>query len=92
MLHPIVVRFLAVHPDHQGKGLASKLLKAGLEDADRAQAQTYIEASPAGLPVYLKYGWKIIDEMTVDMTPYGGHGIESQPFLMREPGAPKTDS
>ena len=64
----------------------------GLKEADEAGAQTYIEASPAGLPLYLKYGWKIVDEMVIDMRPYGGNGIEHNPFLMREPGATNKSS
>ena len=86
------MHILAVLPEHQGKGLSGRLLRPGLEEADKAGAQTYIEASPAGLPVYLKYGWKIVDEMVIDMRPYGGHGVEHQPFLMREPGALKATS
>ena len=85
----VVLHILAVHPDHQGKGLGSALIKPGLEEADRVGAQTYIEASPAGLAVYLKYGWKTVDEMVVDMRPYGGQGVEHHPFLMREAYAPK---
>ena len=89
-LSSTVMHILAVHPDHQGKGLGGRLLQLGLEEADKARAQTYIEASPAGLPVYLKYGWKAVDEMVIDMRPYGGHGVEHQPFLMREPGVAKV--
>lgn len=28
-----------------------------------------------------------MDEMVIDMRPYGGEGIERNPYLMREPGA-----
>lgn len=63
------------------------LLQPGLEAADAAGAKTYVEASPAGFPLYLKHGWEQVDEMVVDMRPYGGDGIEHQPLLIREPGA-----
>lgn len=63
------------------------LIRPGLEAADKAGAQTYIEASPFGLPLYLRHGWEQVDEMVIDTRPYGGHGVEHQPFLMREPGA-----
>ncbi len=79
------MHILAVLPGYQGTGLGGKVLRAGLEDADRAGAQTYIEASPAGLPVYLKYGWKSVDGLMIDTQPYGGHGVEHVPFMMREP-------
>lgn len=63
------------------------LIRPGLEAADKAGAQTYIEASHAGLPLYLKHGWEPVDEMVIDMRPHGGHGIEHEVFLMRAPGA-----
>ena len=82
-----VLHILAVHPSYHRLGLGTKLILPGLVDADRAGAQTYVEASPAGLPLYLRHGWEQVDEMVLDMRPYGGDGMEHQPFLMREPGA-----
>ena len=65
------------------------LIRQSLEDADKAGAQTYIEASPDGLPLYLKYGWEPVDRMVIDMGKYGaGTGDEVMPFLMREANAP----
>ena len=64
------------------------LIRPGLAAADKDGAQTFIEASPAGLPLYLRHGWEPVDEMTIDMRPHGGTGIEVMPLLMREPNAP----
>ena len=64
------------------------LIKPGLEAADKAGAKTYIEASPSGLPLYMKHGWEPVDEMVIDMRPHGGHQIEHQKLLIREPNAP----
>ena len=83
----IVLQMLAVHPDHQKKGLGSKLIHLALEEADKVGASAYVEASPAGLPVYLKYGWKPVEEKLLDLRPYGCDGIEHHLFLMREAGA-----
>ncbi len=83
-----VLHILAVDPSYQRQGLGSLLIRPGLEAADKAGAQTYIEASPSGLPLYLKHGWEPVDEMVIDMRQYGGHQVEHQKFLMREPNAP----
>jgi GNAT superfamily N-acetyltransferase len=52
---------LGVHPSHQGRGLASKLLKWGLTRADAEGVETYLSASPEGKPMYEKYGFRSLD-------------------------------
>ncbi|CAD6589779.1 MAG: hypothetical protein ASARMPREDX12_004027 [Alectoria sarmentosa] len=74
LTYPPVLHILAVDPFYQRLGLGSMLIRPGLADADRAGAQTYIEASPDGLPLYLKHGWAPVDEMVLDM---GKHGAGS---------------
>jgi GNAT superfamily N-acetyltransferase len=49
---------LGVHPSHQGRGLASKLLKWGLARADEDGLEVYLSSSPEGRPVYERYGFK----------------------------------
>lgn len=76
---------LAVRPEYQRKGLGSKLLEPVLEQVDKEQKSTYIEASKKGLGLYLKHGWKEIDELLVDQRPYGGTTVERTAMMMREP-------
>jgi Sortase and related acyltransferases len=52
---------LGVHPSQEGKGLGSKLLRWGLTRADAEGVEVYLSASPAGRPLYLKYGFREVD-------------------------------
>jgi len=64
------------------------LLAAGLAQADRDGARTYIEASAKGLPLYLKHGWVQVDEISIDGRKYGiSDGWICEPTLMRPPHA-----
>lgn len=84
----LVLLGLAVSPTHQRLGLGSLLIREGLAMADQAGAKTYLESSVVGVPLYLKHGFKQVDEILIDMRPYGGTGIESEKCMMREPGGP----
>lgn len=75
---------LAVHPDHQRKGLGSMLLEHVLAKVDKEGKNAYLEASAKGLGLYLKHGWKEIDEMLIDTKPYGGYAIEVEKIMFRD--------
>ncbi|KAF6241891.1 hypothetical protein HO173_000603 [Letharia columbiana] len=77
---------LAVSPSHQRLGLGSLLIRGGLAMADEVGGRVYLESSAVGMPLYLKHGFKPVDDILIDMRPYGGTGIASEKCMMREPG------
>lgn len=52
------LEILGVHPAYQGRGLASKLLKWGLQRADEEGVEVYLSSSPEGRPMYEKNGFQ----------------------------------
>lgn len=53
---------------------------------DNANRQSYLDASPLGINLYLKYGWRAVDEIRVDLGEYGIEGGEEVSLcLIREP-------
>lgn len=65
------LQMLATHPAHQGKGAGSILIRYGLDAAERAGAKAFLEATPAAVGVYERYGWKGLDEIVMDLGDYG---------------------
>ena len=80
-----VLDLLATLPAYQGRGFGSAILKWGIERADTSKSRIFLEATPEGVPLYLKYGWKQLEVMTMDYRPFGGDGSESFYLMMRDP-------
>ena len=80
-----VLRAVATLPEYQGKGCASMLLKSGLEKVDAEGAKVFLEATPQGLPLYTKLGWKAVDEFVFDIEKYVGKPwVQKTTCMMRE--------
>jgi ribosomal protein S18 acetylase RimI-like enzyme len=54
-----------VDPDFGGRGIASKLVKQGVEQAQRANLPAYTESTPAAVRVYAKQGFKELGRIEV---------------------------
>lgn len=83
----LVLHILATHPSYRRRGVGSLLLTHGLEVVDDANSQSYLDTSPLGLKLYLKYGWRAVDEIRVDLGKYGidQGGEEVSLCMIREP-------
>ncbi|GAA5872431.1 hypothetical protein JCM16303_004514 [Sporobolomyces ruberrimus] len=83
------------HPDYQGQGIATALLEEtiALADATAPPTPMYLEASPAGQPVYSKMGWVRIDGTETAMLRRGSPRNEgdSVTFELMLPAFRKSD-
>lgn len=60
---------IGVRPDAQGKGLASKLIRPFLEQADTQGAGTYTETmTPANVSLYEHYGFQVMERQDIPAT------------------------
>lgn len=87
---PTALEYMAVHPDNQGKGIATLLVKSGMEQARKLGLDIFILAFKPGFKLYARLGFRVERELVQDDSAYGGPGeyvvrymIYEQP---RDPG------
>ncbi|KAL2067434.1 hypothetical protein VTL71DRAFT_1859 [Oculimacula yallundae] len=80
-----IAHLLATSPQYQRLGLGSRLLRHVLDQADAENRKCYIEATKAGHPVYFKLGFRDVDELRLDMKPWGGDFVAVNRLMVREP-------
>lgn len=68
----ITVESLAVSPAFQGRGIGSALLQVAMDLADKQSIPLWLEATPAGHPLYLSRGWREVEAMDFDLTRWAG--------------------
>lgn len=61
---------LATNPKHHRRGAAKLLLQWGLDRADQAGWETYVEASPMGRGVYPRFQFKLIKTFSFGFLPF----------------------
>ncbi|KAI5302931.1 hypothetical protein KEM56_000212 [Ascosphaera pollenicola] len=67
-----VLALLAIDTEYQGLGLGTALLRRGAEIAESMNLPfIWLEATPAGHPVYKKLGFVNVDVCDFDWTPFG---------------------
>ena len=66
------LRYLAVHPEYQKKGIGRALVTAVVGKADELGIDVYIMAYEAGRLLYEQLGFREIERTTVYSSKYGG--------------------
>ena len=77
--------FCFVHPQYQRQGIASSLLELGTQEADRRKAKFWCTSTPQAVRTYEMSGWKVVETHDVDLGKYGGEGIYTRSWMVREP-------
>ncbi|KAH8711871.1 hypothetical protein GQ44DRAFT_731099 [Phaeosphaeriaceae sp. PMI808] len=76
---------LATHPEHQGRGAGSMLLKWGIKKADDEGLIAYLDATSKARPMYEKQGFEIAKVIEWDRVPWGGEGMDCHWSMVRQP-------
>ncbi|KAI1871502.1 uncharacterized protein JN550_004496 [Neoarthrinium moseri] len=76
--------YMAVHPENQGKGIATTLVESGMEQADMLGLDIFVLAFQAGRGVYKRLGFRIEQELVQDDSMYGGTGEYAVYFMIYE--------
>ncbi|KAK3046085.1 hypothetical protein LTR09_012400 [Extremus antarcticus] len=67
-----LLNILCVHRDFQRRGAGTLLVQWGLVHSERVGLPAYLEASPAGFPLYLKLGFHQIDVCVIKAGDWDG--------------------
>ncbi|KAL8791340.1 MAG: hypothetical protein Q9195_005959 [Heterodermia aff. obscurata] len=76
---------LVTHPSHRRRGAATLLLNWGLHLADLHHLPTYLESTPAALPLYQSHGFIPITPFPIPLHPFGTPLTITHTCLIRPP-------
>jgi ribosomal protein S18 acetylase RimI-like enzyme len=83
--HLTVLSALCTSPQHQRRGAGTMLTKWGCDIAQKYGVPAYLEASPAGLPLYKKAGFQEVDKFVFDLEKYGVVGSRTNVSMIKHP-------
>lgn len=66
--------YLAVHPENQGRGIATALVESGMREAEKLGLDIFVTAFKAGVGIYKRLGFRILKDFVEDDSKFGGPG------------------
>ena len=76
---------MCVSPQYQRMGIGSKLVIEIQARATKRQKSVFLQATPAGTPLYLKHGFKVLAEAEVELNQFGEDRTYVQRTMSCEP-------
>lgn len=76
--------YLAVHPEEQGRGVGTALVRHGIAKARELGVDIFVMAFVGGFGLYERLGFTLLDAIVQDATPYGGNDNYAVRFLEME--------
>lgn len=70
-------------PEYRRRGAASLLLQWGIDKAEEAGVEIYLESSVAGRPLYEKFGFRVLKAIDFDMAQLGFEGIDTHICMLK---------
>ncbi|KAL4939881.1 hypothetical protein BDV06DRAFT_224602 [Aspergillus oleicola] len=80
----IKLDYLAVHPSKQGQGIATTLVKSGLQFADKHSVPVFTIAFKAARGIYARLGFREVARVVQDLARYGGFGEYTTYLMVRD--------
>lgn len=77
------LEYLAVHPDYQGRGIATLLVESGIAEAEKIGVDVIVMAYKSALGVYKRLGFETAEYLIQDDSKYGGKGEFGAYFMVR---------
>ena len=89
----MLLNTLMTEPRYQGRGVGTALVRWGNARADADNVPSFLQGSAFAYKLYLKHGWKIVEQFDVDLRewlPHGkrddmGYGNYSYRYMIRLP-------
>ncbi|KAI4854506.1 hypothetical protein E4T44_00127 [Aureobasidium sp. EXF-8845] len=75
--------YLATHPAYRRRGAAHMLLEKGMQKADEAGLDMYLQASLMGAPLYKKFGFEVMSMQEIDLSQWGVDQVETRTYMSR---------
>lgn len=77
------LEYLAVTPEYRNRGIATLLMQAGVAASEEMGIDIFMLAYKAGLGVYKKLGFDMLESLMIDDRPWGGQGEYGCYFMER---------